>query len=101
MRVTAQKKPVWQSNENESKYVEKESIGPDLRDLKTHHGPCAVNHQQYYKGTNAHVSWRHCYRCRVRLYYTPTPLALCINITTPNLKMVHQMLEMPRMSRLS
>ena len=76
MRVTAQKKPVWQSNEIESKYAEKESIGSDLRDLTTHYGPCAVNHQRYYKGTNAHVSWRHCYRCRVRLYYIPTPLSL-------------------------
>ena len=38
------------------------SIGPDLRDPRTHHGPCAGNHRQYYQGANAHGRWRHCYR---------------------------------------
>ena len=98
MRVTAQGEPVWATKENESKYDEEVSIGPDLRDPRTHHGPCAGNHRQYYQGANAHGRWRHCYRCGVRLEYTPTPRAPCSSITMLNPKMVHQALEMLRMS---
>ena len=86
------------SEEKESKYDEEISIGPDLRDPRTHHGPCAGNHRQYYQGANAHGRWRHCYRCGVRLEYTPTPTAPCSNLTMLNPKMVQQALEMLRMS---
>ena len=90
--------PVCPSRENESKDDRSVSIGLDLRDPRTHNGPCAGNHRQYYQGANAHGRWRHCYRCGVRLEYTPTPRAPCSSITMLNPKMVHQALEMLRVS---
>ena len=98
-RVTAFGNPVMAgSEEKESKYDEEMSIGPDLRDPRTHQGPCAGSHREYYQGANAHGRWRHCYRCGVRLEYTPTPKAPSSSLTMLNPKMVQQALEMLRMS---
>ena len=97
-RVTAHGKPVFAQLEEESKYDEELNIGPDLRDPRTHQGPCAGNHLQYYQGANAYGRWRHCYRCGVRLEYTPTPTAPTTSLMMVNPKMVQVALELLRMS---
>ena len=79
-RVTAYGEPVARSSEEHvSVYDDEMRIGPDHRDPRVHHGPCAGNHLEYYQITNTYGRWRHCYRCGVILEYTPERIDVMIH----------------------